>query len=165
MKALELIHRGLVAMGADGLVNADAECGCVLADLFACGECGCQCAPAKFAPCDRSTCDGDHDEGLHLEPMEQRGKKIEPPPQKQSEICRTTGHQACHCCDDAECSDNANGHAPAETQRERGEARAKLAAIAALLGEVGCDCDCGHDSEGHGETCERCLGCRIEALL
>ena len=70
MKGIDLIRRGLVAMGADGLVNQDTGCGCVLADLFPCGECGCQCAPAKIAPCDRSTCNGDHDEGLHLAPME-----------------------------------------------------------------------------------------------
>lgn len=71
MKSLELIRRGLVAMGADGLVNTDAGCGCgcVLADLFPCGECGCQCEPAKIAPCDRATCNGDHAAGLHLEPM------------------------------------------------------------------------------------------------
>ena len=68
MKALELIRSGLVAMGADGLVNTDTECGCVLADLFPCGECGCQCEPAKIVPC-AGDCGGDHDEGLHLEPM------------------------------------------------------------------------------------------------
>ena len=48
---------------------------------------------------------------------------------------------------------------------ERDDARAKLAAIANLLSDTGCDCDCGHDNESHDETCERCLGCCIEALL
>jgi hypothetical protein len=42
----------------------------------------------------------------------------------------------------------------------------KLDAIGALLAANGCDCECGHDVESHDDDeCERCLGCRIGAVL
>lgn len=39
------------------------------------------------------------------------------------------------------------------------------ATIGVVLAANGCDCDCGHDAEGHDDACERCLGCRICAAL
>lgn len=50
--------------------------------------------------------------------------------------------------------------------REQRDGRAELVeAIGELLSKNGCDCECGHDAEGHDGACERCLGCRIEELL
>lgn len=40
-----------------------------------------------------------------------------------------------------------------------------LAAAVSLLEKNGCGCDCGHDSEGHDDECDRCLACRIEKAL
>lgn len=45
------------------------------------------------------------------------------------------------------------------------DAAHKIDLIITLLEQNGCDCDCGHDSEGHDETCERCLGCRIAQVV
>jgi hypothetical protein len=42
---------------------------------------------------------------------------------------------------------------------------AKLARIEQLLWNNGCDCECDHHSEEHDEDCERCLACRISAVL
>lgn len=42
----------------------------------------------------------------------------------------------------------------------------KVDRIGLLLEENGCDCNCGHVSEdGHDESCERCLACRIDRVL
>lgn len=50
--------------------------------------------------------------------------------------------------------------------REQRDGRAELvAAIGELLAAHGCDCECGHDTEGHDAACERCLGCQIGELL
>lgn len=40
-----------------------------------------------------------------------------------------------------------------------------LADIAELIGENGCDCDCGHHSEEHDDDCDRCLACRVDEIL
>jgi hypothetical protein len=42
---------------------------------------------------------------------------------------------------------------------------ARLEAVADVLSAHGCDCECGCDSDGHGDDCEPCLGCRIEAAM
>jgi hypothetical protein len=34
-----------------------------------------------------------------------------------------------------------------------------------LIAKNGCDCECDHDVESHDADCERCLACRIEAVL
>jgi len=74
-----------------------------------------------------------------------------------------------HC---AECSPRAAElvwvvHDENRMLRERVETlqthhRAFLVLLRGILGENGCDCDCGHDVEGHDGDCERCLACRIE---
>lgn len=40
-----------------------------------------------------------------------------------------------------------------------------IAAVNRLLSANGCDCECDHAVEDHDDTCERCLACRIEAVL
>lgn len=42
---------------------------------------------------------------------------------------------------------------------------AKTDAVNELLAKNGCDCECDHDAESHDEDCERCLACRIDAVL
>lgn len=41
------------------------------------------------------------------------------------------------------------------------DADGKLAKVRALLEQNGCDCDCDHNYEEHGEDCDLCLACRI----
>ena len=38
-------------------------------------------------------------------------------------------------------------------------------AIGNVLGENGCDCECGHGWEDHEPECERCLACRVSEPL
>lgn len=38
-----------------------------------------------------------------------------------------------------------------------------LDAVRGLIESNGCDCDCGCDSEGHADSCEPCLACRVSA--
>lgn len=45
------------------------------------------------------------------------------------------------------------------------EVRRVRSAVGAVLAAAGCGCYCGHDSEGHDDSCERCLACRIEEAL
>lgn len=52
-----------------------------------------------------------------------------------------------------------------EALAERDEATAKLGTVAKLLVANGCDCECGYDSEGHDDDCERCLACKISAAI
>ena len=47
----EIIREYLVANGYEGLVNADAECGCDLEDLMACSEPGVTCKAAYRYDC------------------------------------------------------------------------------------------------------------------
>lgn len=42
---------------------------------------------------------------------------------------------------------------------------ARLEAVADVLRANGCDCECGCDCDGHGDDCDPCLGCRIEAAM
>lgn len=44
-------------------------------------------------------------------------------------------------------------------------AEEKLAAVGAVLSEFGCQCDCGHDWEGHDDDCEMCVPCRVQEAL
>lgn len=44
-------------------------------------------------------------------------------------------------------------------------AEAALAAVCDVLSAHGCDCECGCDCDGHGDDCDPCLGCRIEAAI
>ena len=37
--------------------------------------------------------------------------------------------------------------------------------IGNVLGDNGCDCECGHGWEDHEEDCERCLACRVSEPL
>jgi hypothetical protein len=37
--------------------------------------------------------------------------------------------------------------------------------IGDLLSDNGCDCECGHDWEGHDDECDRCLACRVNDVL
>jgi hypothetical protein len=46
MKVIEIVSAHLLAHSFDGLVQADAECGCKLGDLAPCGCCGDDCEPA-----------------------------------------------------------------------------------------------------------------------
>jgi hypothetical protein len=47
MNAKDLLIKALADMGADGLYNADLECGCGLDDLIPCDTCECEvCEPA-----------------------------------------------------------------------------------------------------------------------
>lgn len=46
MKLIEIVKAHLVAQGFDGLVQADADCGCLLDDLVPCGEDCSSCEPA-----------------------------------------------------------------------------------------------------------------------
>lgn len=39
------------------------------------------------------------------------------------------------------------------------------AAVAEILAENGCDCECDHHHTEHATDCERCLACRIEAAV
>lgn len=50
-------------------------------------------------------------------------------------------------------------------EAERAKHTEFVAAIGALLALNGCSCDCGHDSEGHDDECERCLACQIQLAL
>lgn len=46
------------------------------------------------------------------------------------------------------------------------ELLARSQAVGAVLEAEGCDCDCtAEHADEHDETCERCLGCRVEAAL
>lgn len=54
----------------------------------------------------------------------------------------------------------------AACERERQEPLAKLRrAIQLVLERNGCDCECGHHHEEHGEECERCLACQISDVV
>jgi hypothetical protein len=44
-------------------------------------------------------------------------------------------------------------------------AKARLDAVRAMLAENGCDCPCEHHWEEHDDDCERCLACRIAAVV
>jgi len=50
MTVKEIMADWLVANGYDGLVNTDAECGCVLADLWPCCEEWGECEPGFKGP-------------------------------------------------------------------------------------------------------------------
>lgn len=52
-----------------------------------------------------------------------------------------------------------------EWKAENEQLRHRHRDVEALLGTNGCDCECGHHHEEHGEDCERCLACRIAAAL
>lgn len=52
-----------------------------------------------------------------------------------------------------------------EALEELDEATAILVAVAKLLMANGCDCECGHDSEGHDDDCERCFACKVSAAI
>jgi len=52
-----------------------------------------------------------------------------------------------------------------EALEELDEATAILVAVAKLLMANGCDCECGHDSEGHDKDCDRCLACRVSDAI
>jgi hypothetical protein len=41
------------------------------------------------------------------------------------------------------------------------DAEDKLDLVRGLLEHNGCDCDCDHHWEEHGDDCEPCLACRI----
>jgi hypothetical protein len=52
---------------------------------------------------------------------------------------------------------------------ERDALQAELQRLYADVGDVlsasGCSCDCEHHYEEHDADCDRCLGCRIEAVM
>lgn len=48
---------------------------------------------------------------------------------------------------------------------EREGKRTALEAVGALLSEHGCDCECNCAPGEHADSCEPCLGCRIDAVL
>lgn len=41
----------------------------------------------------------------------------------------------------------------------------QLRKVGDLLADNGCDCGCDHHPDEHGDECERCLPCRISAVL
>ena len=41
----------------------------------------------------------------------------------------------------------------------------KLDRVGECLAQNGCDCDCGHDSGGHDDDCDRCLACRVDTAM
>lgn len=49
--------------------------------------------------------------------------------------------------------------------RQNAELGNKLAQVRALLERNGCDCDCDHHHEEHDAGCERCLACRVAAVV
>lgn len=65
------------------------------------------------------------------------------------------------------CNDTAAVHTEVELSysEEIADLRARIAAVGAVLSANGCECDCGHDDEGHDAECERCWACRVEAAL
>jgi hypothetical protein len=49
---------------------------------------------------------------------------------------------------------------------QRGQAaEARLRAVENLLGAAGCSCECDHHWDEHEDSCDRCLGCRIEIAM
>lgn len=51
MTVREIIRRALIEMGADGLCDSEAECGCRMDDLCWCGVCNVgNCVPAVYGP-------------------------------------------------------------------------------------------------------------------
>lgn len=49
--------------------------------------------------------------------------------------------------------------------RELADRNARLGRVATILEDNGCDCECGHDPDGHDEDCERCFACQIDDCL
>lgn len=37
--------------------------------------------------------------------------------------------------------------------------------VGAVLVAAGCSCDCGHDSEGHDDDCDRCVACLVQGAI
>jgi hypothetical protein len=64
---------------------------------------------------------------------------------------------------EADRGDDRAARRAAEARAERAEAA--LAAVCDVLSAHGCDCECGCDCDGHGDDCDPCLGCRIEAAI
>jgi len=83
-----LLREALVAQGYDGLCNIDGECGCVLEDLFPCGEPFPECRAGYKVACDCGECK------WHVATL------------RVSERCRRDHIQCCDHCDDLECCDN-----------------------------------------------------------
>lgn len=52
-----------------------------------------------------------------------------------------------------------------EDERIASELLSRIETALALLVEMGCDCECGHDWESHHDDCERCFGCRVADAL
>lgn len=42
---------------------------------------------------------------------------------------------------------------------------ARIELVNEVLEKSGCGCECGHHKDEHDDDCERCIGCRIEAVL
>lgn len=52
-----------------------------------------------------------------------------------------------------------------EVMDDRDRLLSKIEAAGTVISNNGCDCPCDHDAESHDEDCERCLACRISAVL
>jgi hypothetical protein len=50
-------------------------------------------------------------------------------------------------------------------QRSAVDADERLRSVVALLEKHGCDCDCEHHADEHGDACDRCLACQIAGLI
>lgn len=62
----EIVAAYLKASGYDGLYNTTGDCGCELADLFACGGNDCDCQAGYKVPCDGETCPAFGDCAWHI---------------------------------------------------------------------------------------------------
>lgn len=51
MRVIEITRAYLVANGFDGLVQPDAECGCLVDSLYPCESCGSECEPGYRGVC------------------------------------------------------------------------------------------------------------------
>lgn len=62
----DIVAAYLKASGYDGLYNTTGDCGCELADLFACGGNDCDCQAGYKVPCDGETCPAFGDCDWHI---------------------------------------------------------------------------------------------------
>ena len=86
----QIVEEHLKAHGFDGLYNNHAECACVIGDLMPCDDANVtRCLAGYRAPCD---CEEGH--RFHVQS------------ERVSTICRRTGRQDCHRCEDMTCGDN-----------------------------------------------------------
>ena len=86
----QMVEEYLREWGFDGLWNDGAECACVVGGLMPCDDANVtRCLAGYRVPCD---CEEGH--RFHVQA------------ERVSTICRRTGRQDCHRCEDMTCGDN-----------------------------------------------------------